>query len=502
VRLAEILGALSLASDAGMGLPSEQGLRGAVLAARLAKLLAVGDGHARDAYYLALLRYVGCTADADIAAEVMGDEKAMRGAMYGVDYFDPMEFFPWLFKNAGKDRLGLSRALEIGRVLSKMPKLTNTGKSHCEVGDRIAERLGFSTEFRDALFQTFERFDGGGVPRKLKGEQIALSMRIAQVASEMEIGFRLGGLDGARQLVEKRAKRGLDPRIARAAVQHRDPLCRDLEGWSAAMAAEPLPHRMLDDTAVDVALRAMGDFADLQSRWFRGHSTAVGDVVARAAELVGLPAAERRHLVRAAWIHDLGRVGIRTGIWDKPGPLTDEERERVRTHTYLTERMLSRATGLGPAALLACEAHERSDGSGYHRRVSSANTAARVLAAADILVSMTSDRPHRRAHSLPAAAEELRRMARSGSLDGDAVEAVLAASGARPKFQSERPFGLSDRELEVLRLIARGLTNKEIAGELGISAKTAGHHVEHIYEKLGVTTRAAATMRALEKQLV
>lgn len=91
-------------------------------------------------------------------------------------------------------------------------------------------------------------------------------------------------------------------------------------------------------------------------------------------------------------------------------------------------------------------------------------------------------------------------MARAGLLCADAVNAVLATAGHAVRAP-DRPSGLTDREVEVLRLLARGLTNKEIAIELDISTKTAGHHVQHVLEKLGVTTRAAATMIAMKTGL-
>jgi DNA-binding NarL/FixJ family response regulator len=64
------------------------------------------------------------------------------------------------------------------------------------------------------------------------------------------------------------------------------------------------------------------------------------------------------------------------------------------------------------------------------------------------------------------------------------------------------PAGLSDREVEVLRLVARGLSNREIAQRLVVSPRTAEHHVQHIYSKIGVSSRAAAALFAMEHDLV
>src|SRR5262249_18397036 len=123
-----------------------------------------------------------------------------------------------------------------------------------------------------------------------------------------------------------------------------------------------------------------------------------------------------------------------------------------------------------------------------------------VLAAADVYQALLEDRPHRAAFGADRAASELNAMVQSGALCADAVAAVLGAAGHVVR-SAGRPSGLTDRQGEGLRLLARGLTNKEIAVALDISTKPAGHHVQHVLEKLGVTTRAAATMIAMKTGL-
>jgi DNA-binding NarL/FixJ family response regulator len=124
-----------------------------------------------------------------------------------------------------------------------------------------------------------------------------------------------------------------------------------------------------------------------------------------------------------------------------------------------------------------------------------------VLAAADVFAGMTADRPHRAAHPPEKAAAELRRLA-DGRLDLDAVRAVLNAAGETPPPARGAPAGLSEREIEVLRLMTRGLSNREIGTRLFISGRTTEHHVQHIYTKIGVSTRAAAAMFAMHHDLV
>jgi HD-GYP domain-containing protein (c-di-GMP phosphodiesterase class II) len=502
MRLAELIGTLSLAVDAGTGMPDFHALRGATLAVGLAREVNADERTVQDAFYLPLLAMAGCTAESHTAAGMLGDEVAIGTESYGLDWGNPGEMFPVMMRLVRRGHGPLGGLVAVARSFSKFSQAAEMGRAHCEVATHLAERFGFDEAFRAALFQAFERWDGKGKPMRVKGEAIALGMRIALVAIDANIGHRLGGVDGAIALTRKHAKRGLDPTIVERFAGAAARLCAPLDEpspWATALAAEPEPWRMVDDEGIDEGLRAIAHFTDLKCRFTRSHSTSVSTLASAAAKRMGLGAELERVLARAGLVHDVGRVATTAAIWDKVEPLTDTEREKIRLHTYVGERVLARSPALAPVAELATLAHERLDGAGYHRRLSAAacTTAARVLAAADVYQAMREARPHRAALEADRAAAELGAMAKRGELCPDAVAAVLGAAGHVVRSPS-RPSGLTDRELEVLRLLARGLTNKEIASTLDISAKTAGHHVQHVLEKLGVTTRAAATMIAMK----
>jgi HD-GYP domain-containing protein (c-di-GMP phosphodiesterase class II) len=505
MRLAELVGTLSMAADAGAGLPDHHALRGAIVAVQLADLVGADEATRRASYYLSLLALSGCSAESHTAAEALVDEVDIGAQTYGLDWGSPAEMMPVVLRMARHGRGPIGGMLAMARVMGKLAGMAEVGRAHCEVAIHLAGRFGFDEPFRAALFQAFERWDGSGKPKRAKGEAIALAMRIAHVAIDANIGHRLGGVEGALTLTRKHARRGLDPalveRFARSAAEVCGPL-DDPSPWNTALAAEPLPHRVADDEATEEALRAMANFTDLKCRFTVGHSTGVAALAGAAARKLGLGDAQAQVLARAGLVHDVGRVAITAAIWDKAGPLTDTERERIRLHAYVGERVLSRAEGLRDVAEIATLAHERLDGTGYHRRLPAAacTQAARVLAAADVYQALREQRPHRAAFSADEAASELGAMARGGGLCPDAVTAVLSAAGHAVR-SPQRPGGLTDREVEVLRLLSRGLTNKEIASALEISTKTAGHHVQHVLEKLGVTTRAAATMIAMKTGL-
>lgn len=270
------------------------------------------------------------------------------------------------------------------------------------------------------------------------------------------------------------------------------------------MADQPTGRGPLDDDELDAALELLADYADLKSPWFTGHSRGVAHLAVEAGRRVGLPGPDLTVLRRAALVHDLGRNGIPNSIWDKPGSLTEGETEHVRLHAYYVDRMLRRVGGLAALAEVASAAHERSGGTGYPRAIGGASIPllARILAAADTYHALREDRPHRAAWTRAAAEAELRRMAREGDLDGTAVDAVLAAAGHRVRRKPTSPGGLTPREVEVLVLAARGGTTKAVAHSLGIAPKTAGNHIERIYEKIGVSSRAEAAMFAMQHGLV
>ena len=230
----------------------------------------------------------------------------------------------------------------------------------------------------------------------------------------------------------------------------------------------------------------------------------MAELAGAAGGRIGLEEPEVRTLRRAGLVHDLGRLGVSNAVLDKRGPLTGGDWERLRLQPYLTERMLRQSEALAPLAAIAIQHRERLDGSGYPRGLSGVGISqnARILAAADAYQAMREPRPHRPARSADAASAELRAEVRAGRLDSDAVEAVLGAAGHRVPRRRDGPAGLTQREVEVLRLLARGLSNKEIAERLVISPKTVANHVEHIYSKIDASTRAAAGLFAMRHGLL
>jgi HD-GYP domain-containing protein (c-di-GMP phosphodiesterase class II)/DNA-binding CsgD family transcriptional regulator len=505
-RLNDILGALSLACDVGNDFPMEKGLRNTLVAVRLAAELGM-DGAALSAvYYVGLLRFIGCSAYAHETAKLFPDDNAMRGAMAAVDFRYPAEGLKQA-ATLGRGRLGRARAIAV--MITRGKQLGDgTQRADCEVMVRGAQRLGLSSMVAKGLGDVYERWDGKGAPRRLKGDKIDPAARVLAVAHEAEIHHRIGGRAAAKRMIQRGAGGWFDPAIAAALLKRADPIFEALETpsvWDEVIASEPLPHIRLRTTQIPDVARLFADVADLKSAYTLGHSSGVADLAASAAARINIEESQRATLRVAALLHDIGRLSVPTGIWNKPGPLSRGEWERVRLHTYHTERPLAASPLLAEAGGIAAAHHERLDGSGYHRGLAASQLSlpARLLAVADVYHALTEPRPHRAAFEPAAAAAELQRMSSAGALDRDAVRAVCEAAGHRvAKRGSGWPAALSDREVEVLRHLARGASEKQIAERLFIAPGTVHTHVVHIYEKIGASTRASAALFAMEHDLL
>ena len=510
LRLAELIAALSQVSDLGMGQPPEEAARSCLLATTLARHLGLDERDVGDVYYATLLQHVGCTAYAhETAALFGGDDIAVRAGGARIDFANPKEALPFLVFELGKGATPLGRARAVIAAFSKGQEFDEAlARSNCEVAVHMTRRLGLGTGVQHGLNEIYERWDGKGNPRKLSGEDIALPARFAQVASQVLLFDHLGGLDLVSEVIRRRAGSALDPSIADTFLRHGRELLAEISSADASVAiieTEPEPHRQIAEGRLDEVARAFADLVDLKSPFMHGHSVGVSELAEAAAANLSLSEGEVVCVRRAGLLHDLGRTGVPNGIWDKPGPLTATEWEQVRLHPYYSERILSRSTALAPLAPLAGMHHERQDGSGYYRQATATMIprGACVLAAADAYQAMTQERAHRPALTPGAAAEQLNSEAAQGRLDIEAVRAVLEAAGhPQARAQLTWPAGLSDREVQVLRLVSHGHSNREIARLLWISPKTAGHHVQHIYAKIGVSTRAAAALFAMEHDLL
>jgi HD-GYP domain-containing protein (c-di-GMP phosphodiesterase class II) len=508
LRLAELVGALSLGIDLAFGQPMEHVLRQCLIALRLGEALGLDEDERAVVYYTALLVNVGCHTDAHEQAKWFGDDIATKSLKYGPHDLRSIRSNLAGLKHLGAGHTPLHRfRLGLEFLLSGHRDVDGMIEHHAAIARTLAEQLALPDPVAESLGSAYERWDGRGWPGELKGASVPIACRIAQIAEFAEVAHRIGGAGAVRKLVRDRRGTQFDPALSELVDAEADVILSGLDevaAWDAVIAAEPALTVMVSGERFDAALLAIANFVDLKSPYFLGHARAVAELAAAAATASGFDEPAVRVVRRAGLAHGFGRLGVSNAILDKRGPLGAGEWERIRLQPYLTERMLRQSGTLGPVAAVAVQHRERLDGSGYPRGLSGAAipAEARILAAADAYQSMREPRPHRPARTNDEAAAELRAEVRAGHLDADTVDAVLGAAGHRVPRRREGPAGMTRREVEVLRLLARGLSNKEIATRLVISPKTVANHVEHIYAKIGASNRAAASLFAMHHGLI
>ena len=496
---------MSLACDTGMGLPLETGLASCLVAVEIAKAAAVTDAELGRTYRLAMLQHVGCTAVATDNAAIMGDELVMREHSAVLDFSDSREMFRFLLGHVARVNPIASRPLALFRAIAGGDRLMSTARDVCEAGRILGARCGYDEDSLADLERVYETWDGSGIPNGLSGEAIPVPVRMVQVANLAVNAERLMGSEGAAALIRTRSGHTLSPAVVEVFLSDPARFLAPARGpttlYDAVLAAEPDPCGLPTLVDVEEALSAIGDFADFNAPCFAGHSVGVARLAAAATTAYGLAQEEARQALWAGYVHDVGRVSVSASIWNAKGPLRPDQREQIRMHPYYTQRVLERVPFLRPLNEIASCHHERLDGSGYFRGATgpSLSASARVLAAADTFHTKIEPRPHRAALDVDAAAAHLRAQAEAGALDHLAVEAVLEASGRPQPATHPR---LTSREIEILVAAARGGSIREVARDLTIAPKTVDGHLQRIYPKIGVSTRAGATLYALEHGLL
>ncbi|MCL3861131.1 HD domain-containing phosphohydrolase [Actinotalea sp. K2] len=503
-RLLELLGGLSVATDLGTGAPPEESLTRALVATRLARAAGCDEAVISDVIYTSLLQHLGCTAYSHESAALWGDDVAVVRLAFLTDLTASTQVWRrWVPGVA--EATGTSRLRVLATTLSAGRKVDLEGaRATCEVARDASRQLGLPPTVQEGLLHTMTMWNGKGFPPS-RGTDIPTSTRVMQVAAVAVLFALHADQDEAVAQVRHRAGEYLDPDLADVFLRRPREMLEGLDevdAYRSVLDSEPDPVPFVDDAETEAVARTFGHLVDLKSPWLHGHSAGVAELAATAAHAMGLD--DQVSTVRiAGHLHDLGRIGVSSRIWDKATP-SQTERDQARLHPYYSERILARIPALADAARLAGQHHERCDGSGYHRGLGAAQLtlASRVLGVADAYRCLVEGRPDQPALDGDRAAERITDEARAGGLDGDAVAGVLSAVGRGRGGRRALPGGLTSRQVEVLRLVSAGMSNREIADRLTISPRTAEHHVQDIYTRIGVASRAGAALFAMEHGLV
>lgn len=405
LRVSSILSALSYALDLTEGHPRGHAARTCLIGMALGRAIGLPPQAQQDLFYALLLKDAGCSSNAERIFQAFGgdDQAAKRGA-WEQDWRTLRGKASYALKFAEPGG-------SLGARLKKLLALATGGRAlgrsiyqiRCERGAEIAQALGFSDATAHAIRSMDEHWDGGGYPAGLKGPDIPTLARIVGVAQVAEIFAEQDGPEAALAVVRERRGRWFDPDLVSAFAG----VAADSSLWQRVASAEldrevaaDEPHAMqfaVDQERLDQIATAFAWVVDAKSPFTYHHSERVAEIATSMAEHFGLSKAECVRVKRAGLLHDIGKLAVPNRILDKAGPLTANEWEVVRLHPYYSYQILERVPVFGEFAFDASAHHERMDGRGYHRNLSSnqLSLSARILATADKFDALSADRPYR-----------------------------------------------------------------------------------------------------------
>jgi len=501
-NITEGLGALAIAADLATGRPKGSGLTAAIVAAEFAKRLGLGVAQQKDAYYLASVRFIGCTITShETGSMSIGDDQGFAVATMLGDWADRADLKAHLERFIAHEAPADERDRAFEGICDALPEAAaGFTAAHCRQSYLLAKRLPVSAAVLEAIPYYYARWDGKILP--FGGQDIPHLSRLVRVTEMAELVRRLENVQRAKAVIRAKLGHELDPEIGAAFLEHADEIFKAAgrtPEFEAFVDAEPGAPIKMTPTCRQVLAEVGADMTDHKAIFFRSHSRRVAALAASAAQVAKLPADQVEALRLAALVHDIGKCAISNRIWYKLTELSVSERLEMEGHTFQTEFILSHGKPFSDWAHISAAAHERADGSGYHRRMPMSDMACNILAVANEYDELTHSTPVRKAHSAQAAVELMTLAAADKKFLPTSVTAVLQAAGHKVKdVKKALPFGLSRREVQVLSRLAKSETTAEIAEALSISPKTADHHIQNIYGKTGVRARPALALLALE----
>jgi putative nucleotidyltransferase with HDIG domain len=436
MRLSEVIGAFSHALDLTEGQPQGHSMRCAWIGMRIGHTLALQPPDLSALYYTLLLKDAGCSSNAARLWELYGgDERIIKHDYKTVDSQSLLALGRFVLRHTGPGEPLRRRAQRLLNIARHGEDLADElVQTRCQRGADIVRQLGFGERVAEGVYSLDEHWNGKGRPASLKGNAIPLNARIALLAQVVDVFHAMGGPAAVRTEVQKRTGTWFDPTLVAAflAAAKHPAFWSGLNdaGLSERIAAlEPIARAVvIDDDRLDIITEAFADIIDAKSRFTAGHSRRVTRYADAIADELGLAAQRRRWLRRAALLHDIGKLGVSTGVLDKPGRLEPDEWREMQRHAALSEEILSRMSAFRDLAPIAGAHHERLDGKGYPKGLAgdAISLDTRIITAGDIFDAITAKRPYREPMPVPEAIATMERE-RDTAIDSRCLDALRQA---------------------------------------------------------------------------
>lgn len=402
-------------------------VRTCLIAMRIGERLGLTEAERTDLYFASLLKDAGCSANSVRIHAAFGDDHGAKRAVKLIDWTKKLDVVLFGLKCVHPDKALPQRIQKMLQTLGdKDASMTAMTGTRCDRGAQIAVQLGFGVPVAEAVRNLDEHWDGFGAPLGLRGDSIPLLARILCLAQTLDVLMLAGDVRSAFRTIRKRSRRWFDPAVVAAASSLEDDgafwasLDDDVRGAALDLATPATVH-LATSASIDNTCDAFAAIIDAKSSFTASHSTRVTEYALEMGKMLGFGPHRLAILRRAGLLHDIGKLGVPTSILEKPGKLTKEEFDVVRSHPTHTERILGMIDGFDRVAEIAAAHHERIDGRGYHRGVPGQflDTEMRILAVADVFDALSADRPYRKALAMTEVFEIMERE------DGSALDRGL-----------------------------------------------------------------------------
>lgn len=439
LRVAEVVSALSQALDLGSGSSAWHSVRSCIIGMRIAAELGLPEGIQSELYYALILKDAGCSSNAsEMYRALHGDEIGAKRDVKKLDWTRTnWASIEYLLGHVAVGKPLMERlAAFIQVAVGQKKHARNVTMMRCERGATLARLIGLDEGTANGIAGLDEHWDGRGNPAGLARREIPLASRIMLLAQTLDVFFTDHGPAAAVEVAVQRSGRWFDPELVRAvrSLASREMLWVGLcQGWDReiALGMEPSQKNMVDGhVTLDSICQAFAQIVDAKSPFTYNHSNGVANAAVAIAKQLGFGDDRAIFIRHAALLHDVGKMAVSNAVLEKPGKLDDNEWKSMRSHPEFTLSILRNIKGFEEMSEIAASHHEKLDGSGYFRGLTSDRLPleARVLAVADIFDALAADRPYRKAMPREKIFEILRKDS-PRALDSDCVEA-LERSGA------------------------------------------------------------------------
>ncbi|WP_306260055.1 HD domain-containing phosphohydrolase [Pararhizobium sp. IMCC21322] len=478
----------------------------AIVAAEFSRRLGDNIETQKDAYHIALVRFIGCTITSHETGMLsIGDDQGFAVATMLGDWADRADLKKHLNHFIALDVPEDERDAAFESICDIIPEAApDFTAAHCRQSYLLAKRLPISKAVLESIPYFYGRWDGKVLP--YGGASLPYLQRLHRVTELAELVRRLENPTRAKEVIATKLGHEIDPDLGAKFLEHADEIFKAASKtpeFESFVAAEPGERVLMTPQCRETLAEIAADMTDHKALCFLSHSRRVAGLAAQAGQIAKMSKGDVVNLRLGALVHDIGKCAINNRIWYKETELAVSERLEMERHTYQTQFYLSHGSPFSQWAGVAASVQERADGSGYHRGVPLTDLGANILAAANEYDELTHGMPNRPAISPEQAAEHLNAQSREKRFLATAVSSVLQAAGHKiSEAQASFPFGLTRREAQVLSRLAKSETTAGIAQTLGISPKTADHHIQNIYNKTGIRARPALALFALEHGIV